>query len=125
MTPWRNASPPTSSTSRMPAISTPQAAAWPGVGNNTATASVAIIDRLSRIGRRGGGRETGDRVEDAAVERHQGDQQEIGKRDPRELDRQREAAGILGKPRRQQRDHRRREEEREGDQDDLGWQTAA
>ena len=49
-TPLRQASPPTSSASRMPAMKTPQAAAWPGVGKNTATASVAIIDRLSRMG---------------------------------------------------------------------------
>ena len=34
----------------MPAMNTPQAAAWPGVGKNTATASVAIIDKLSRMG---------------------------------------------------------------------------
>ena len=31
-------------------MSTPQAAAWPAVGKNAASASVAIIDRLSRIG---------------------------------------------------------------------------
>ena len=33
-----------------PAISTPHAAAWPAVGKNGASSSVAIIDRLSRIG---------------------------------------------------------------------------
>ncbi len=50
ITPLRHVSPPTSSASRMPAMNTPQAAAWPGVGKNTATASVATMDTLSRIG---------------------------------------------------------------------------
>ena len=46
--------------------------------------------------RRGGSRgEALQRVEDAAVERHQADQQEIGKGDAGELDREREAAGVL------------------------------
>ena len=31
-------------------MNTPQAAAWPALGKNAASASVAIIDRLSRIG---------------------------------------------------------------------------
>ena len=90
--PCRHASPATSSTSSTPAISTPQAAAWPAVGKNAASASAIIIDRLSRIGARGRRREAAERVEDAAVERDQADQQQIGKRDAGELDRQREAA---------------------------------
>ena len=48
--PCRQASPPTRITSSTPAISTPQAAAWPAVGKNAANASAIIIDRLSRIG---------------------------------------------------------------------------
>ena len=43
-------SPATNASSRHPAISTPQAAAWPAVGNNAASASVIIIVRLSRMG---------------------------------------------------------------------------
>ena len=31
-------------------MSTPQAAAWPAVGKKNASASAAIIERLSRIG---------------------------------------------------------------------------
>ena len=34
----------------MPAISTPQAAAYPGPGKNAASASVTIIDRLRKMG---------------------------------------------------------------------------
>ena len=82
-----------------PAISTPQAAAWPAVGKNAASASVAIIDRLSRIGAAAARREAVERIEDAAVERHQRDQQQIGKRDAGELDREREAAGIVARSR--------------------------
>ena len=48
--PLRQASPPTSNASSTPASSTPQAAAWPGVGKKVATASVATIEMLSRIG---------------------------------------------------------------------------
>ncbi len=47
--PARQVSPPTSSACSTPEISTPQAAAWPAVGKNAASASVTIIDRLSRI----------------------------------------------------------------------------
>src|SRR5262244_3822118 len=50
ITPLRQASPPTSSASSTPATNTPQAAACPGVGKNTATASAAIMDKLSRMG---------------------------------------------------------------------------
>ncbi len=46
----RSAAPPTSSTSSTPAMSTPHAAAWPGVGKNAAVSSVATMVRLSRIG---------------------------------------------------------------------------
>ena len=63
--------------------------------------------------------EAAERIEDAAVERHQRHQQEIGKRDARELDRECETAGVIGEAGREQRDHRRREHERERDQDQL------
>ena len=67
--------------------------------------------------RRGGGRgEAGERVENAAVERHQRHEQQIRKRDPCQLDRQRETARILGKARREQRDHFRSEDQRDDDQ---------
>jgi hypothetical protein len=46
----RARSAPTIAASRHPAMNTPQAAACPAVGKNTASDSVAIIDRLSRIG---------------------------------------------------------------------------
>ena len=48
--------------------------------------------------RGGGGGETLQRIEDAAVERDQRDQQQIGKGDARELDREREAPGSCEKP---------------------------
>ena len=57
------------------------------------------VEQDRRGGRRG---EAAERVEDAAVERHQRDQQQIGKRDARELDRERKAAGVVGEARRQQ-----------------------
>ena len=66
-----------------------------------------------------GGSEARERVENAAIEGHERDKQEIWKGDPRELDRQREAAGIGGKSRRQQRDHGGRENERNRQQDHL------
>src|SRR5262249_21357007 len=113
ITPLRNVSPPTSSTSRMPAMNTPQAAAWPGVGKNTATASVATMDTLNRRGAAAGAAE---RVENAAVQRHQRHEQQIRKRDPCQLDRQRETARIVGKARREQGDHFRSEEQRNDDQ---------
>ena len=50
MKPARQASPPTSAACSTPDIRTPQAAAWAAPPNIGASASVAIIDRLSRIG---------------------------------------------------------------------------
>ncbi len=47
--------------------------------------------------RGGGGGETLQRIEDAAIERHQRDQQQIGKGDAGEIDREREAAGIVAR----------------------------
>ena len=49
-------------------------------------------------------------VEHAAIERHQRDQQQIGKGDPRQLDREPALLGILGKARRQHA-HRLRHEQ--------------
>ena len=57
--------------------------------------------------------------ENAAVQGDQRDQQKIGEGDARELYCQSEALGIRGKSRRQQLDHRRRENERDDQQDDL------
>ena len=55
----------------------------------------------------GGGRgEPLQRIEDAAVERHQRDQQQIGKSDAGQIDGKREALGIALKTRRQQIDRR-------------------
>ena len=49
--------------------------------------------------RRGRRREALQRIEDAAIERHQRDQQQIGKGDAREIDREREAGpGSCAKP---------------------------
>ena len=45
--------------------------------------------------RRGGGGETLQRIEDAAIERDQRDQQQIGKGDAGQIDRERIAAGIV------------------------------
>ncbi len=66
---------------------------------------------------RRGRREARQRVEDAAIKRHQGHQRKIGKGDAGEFDREREAAGVLGKARCQQRDHRRREDECDREED--------
>ena len=49
ITPARQASPPTRAACSTPEISTPQAAAWPALGNSQATASVAIIATLSSV----------------------------------------------------------------------------
>ena len=85
--------PPTSrSNSRKPAIRTPQAAAWPASGKNAASASVAIIDRLSKIGAAAALAKRCIDIEHAAIERHQRDQQQIGKRDAGQLDRELAAA---------------------------------
>ena len=47
--PWRARSPASRKYCRKPEISTPQAAAWPAVGKNAASASVAIIEMLRKI----------------------------------------------------------------------------
>ena len=72
--------------------------------------------------RGGGGGEALQRIEDAAIERHQRDQQQIGKCDAGEIDRERVAAGIVRKARRQHIDHRRREHQRDRQQHDLARQ---
>src|SRR5256885_320792 len=77
------------------------------------------VNRAAQDRRGGGRRETRKRVQDAAVGRDQRHQQQIGKGDARELDRQRETAGVAGKARRQQRDHRRSEDEGKREQDEL------
>ena len=100
-------------TPAQPAISTPQAAACPAVGKNAASASATIIDRLSRIGAAAAAAKRSERIEDAAVERHQRHQQQIGKRDARELDREREAPRVVAEAGREQIDHRRREDQRD------------
>ncbi len=72
--------------------------------------------------RGGGGGEALQRIEDAAVERDQRDQQQIRKGDARELDRERIAARIFRKTRRQDVDHLRSEQQRQGQQHDLACQ---
>ena len=51
------------------------------------------------------------RVENAAVKRHQGHEQKIGECDPRELDSERKTAGIFGEARGKKRNHRRCEDQ--------------
>ena len=58
-------------------------------------------------------------VEHAAIERHQRDQQQIGKRDPRQFDRQTALRGIIGKARRQDGDRLRHEQPGYRQQHDL------
>ena len=58
-------------------------------------------------------------VENTAPQRHQGDEQQIGKRDPREADRERELLRLAREARRQQIDRLRREQERERQQNNL------
>ena len=59
------------------------------------------------------------RVENAAPERHQRDQQQIGKGDARQRDRERELLRLARKARRQQFDDLRREQQRQRQQHDL------
>ncbi len=68
---------------------------------------------------RGGGcaRKAMHHVEHAAIERHQRDQEQVGKRDPGELDRKIALAGIMGEARRKQA-HGLRHERPGGDQQD-------
>ena len=47
--PWRARSPAKRKYCRKPEIRTPQAAAWPAVGKNATSASVAIIEILRKI----------------------------------------------------------------------------
>ena len=75
--------------------------------------------------RRRGRGETVQRVEHAAIERHQRDQQQIGKGDAREIDRERETARIAREARRQQRDHAGREQKRDAQAAQPGSRTAA
>jgi hypothetical protein len=58
-------------------------------------------------------------VEHAAIERHQRDQQQIGKRDPGQFDREFAAHRIRGKSRRQNSDHLRHEQPCDGQQHHL------
>ena len=58
-------------------------------------------------------------VEDRAIERDDRDQQQVGKGDPRELDRERAPLGIVGEPRRQERHDLRHEDERKHEQQRL------
>jgi hypothetical protein len=59
------------------------------------------------------------RVEDAAIERHQRNQQQIGKRDARELDGEREPPRIMREAGREELDHRRGEHQRDGEEHEL------
>ena len=59
-------------------------------------------------------------VEHAAVQRHQRDQQQIRKGDPRQRDRQFAARRIVLEPRREDGDHLRHEPPRHDEQDHLG-----
>ena len=103
-------SPPTKSACSAPEISTPQAAAWPAVGKKAASASVTIIDRLSSVEAAAAAANQLQRVEDAAIERHQSDQQQIGKGDTGEIDGERETSGIAREFRREDVDDGRREQ---------------
>src|SRR5215468_10060930 len=67
-TPVIPASPATSRNSRIPATSTPHAAAWPAVGKKAASASESGCETLQRI-------------KNAAIERHQSDQQQVRESD--------------------------------------------
>jgi hypothetical protein len=66
--------------------------------------------------RGGGGGETVERVQDAAQQRHQGHEQEIGKGDAAEFDGQLELGGIGREPGRQDMDHPRHARHRGGGQ---------
>ena len=69
--------------------------------------------------RRGGCGEPVQGVEDAAIERHQRDQHEVGKGDAGEFDRKREALRVVIEAGRQQRDDGGREHERHREQHRL------
>ena len=72
--------------------------------------------------RRRGGRKTLQRVENATVQGDQRDQQQIGKGDARELDRQPITARVTGEAGREHIDHCRREQQRDGKQHHLAGQ---
>ncbi len=74
------------------------------------------------MGAAAGRRETLHGVEDAAIERHQRDQQQIGKGDAGEIDRQRIALGVMDKAGRQHVDDGGRENERHRQQQQLRQQ---
>ena len=59
-------------------------------------------------------------VEHAAIQRHQRNQQQIGKGDSRQRDRELAARRVVGKSRRQYGDHLRHEQPRQQQQYDLG-----
>ena len=62
------------------------------LGKNAASANVAIIEMLRKIDAAAALAKRCMHVEHAAIKRHQRDQQQIGKGDPGQLDRERGAA---------------------------------
>ena len=69
--------------------------------------------------RRGGTGEAVHDVEHAAIERHQRDQQQVGKGDPRQRDREFAAGRVVGEARREDADHLRHEQPRHHQQHHL------
>ena len=59
------------------------------------------------------------RIEHAAIERHQGDQQQVRESDPGQFDRESKARGIARESRREHIDHSRSEYQRNRKQHDL------
>src|SRR5215831_10437257 len=79
-TPVIPASPATSRNSRIPATSTPHAAAWPAVGKK-AERQREHERQIQQDRSSGSGCETLQRIKNAAIERHQSDQQQVRESD--------------------------------------------
>src|SRR4029077_4983186 len=75
--------------------------------------------KVKQSRRGGGGGKTLKGVEDAAVERHKRDQQQVRKSNTRKFGRKRKAPGIGSEARSQKIDYRRRKQERLCQQHDL------
>ena len=88
--------PPAEKYCRKPAISTPQAAAWPALGKERRQRQRRHHRQIEEDRRRRGAGKAVHHVEHAAIQRHQRDQQQIGKRDPGQLDREFAAHRIVG-----------------------------
>ena len=117
--PWRARSPASRKYCRKPEIRTPQAAAWPGARKKRRQRQRHHHREIEEDRRRRRAGKAMHDVEHAAIERHQRDQQQIGKGDPRQLDREPPLLGVLGEARRENAHGLRHEQPGDDEQDQL------